>query len=540
MKRLVRFFSSVKLAIVLIILLVAASIVGTLIPQGRDMAEYEARYGRMGAPLVRFQLTDVYRSVWFLTLMGLFGLNITACTLTRIGGKARRAFRPRVESDPKELGGYKIKDRLAISVGERTGKGTGNGRSETGGGAGIAVQNVPFGKSASSADEDSDTDLGGWTNKESDSRSGFHKIKTRAVAALKTAHYHVRTVEEKAAGRIHIYGRKRIDGIFGSDIVHLGLLVIIAGGIATGTAGFRADVTLNPGETRDVPRAGFAVRLERFDTEMYPGGGVKDWKSTVTVVEDGRDVRTQVVEVNHPLVHNGFSLYQMAYGTNWEGATLKLRVGKKGGATGAGEGTGGETSGAMGTSAAKTIKIKRGEVVSLGDEEGTEILVRQFLPDFVLGENNRPENRSLEPNNPAAYVELRREGTSVVEGWIFAAYPEISRLRGEAASEMSVQFLDLDAPEYSVLQAAKDPGVPLIWLGSILVMAGLGLAFYRPTWEIRMVIAAAADGKAEAKSGSGKAAGSLKIMVFAGGIAAKSRDGFEKEFARVMDEMKKT
>ncbi len=483
MKKLIRFFSSVKLAIVLIILLVAASIIGTLIPQGRDMAEYEARYGRMGAPMVMLQLTNIYRSVGFLALLGVFGLNLIACSLTRLAGKLRRAGHPRIESDPKELAGYKIKARFPME-----------------GWSGGAEAGIRGGKSG----EDGDGAI------------------MEAVKALEAARYKVRT-----AGN-HLLARKRIDGIFGSDIVHLGLLVIIAGGILTGLAGFRTDISLNPGETREVPRAGFSVRLERFDTEMYPGGGIKDWKSTVAVVEDGRDIRTQVVEVNHPLVHKGFSLYQMAYGMNWEAATLELRVGKKG------EGT--ATPQAK-TAEAKVIKARRGEIVKLGDPEMTEVLVRQFIPDFILGENNQPESRSLELNNPAAYIEVRRGGKNVAEGWVFGAYPEVTRLRGEAAAETTVEFIDLEAPQYSVLQAAKDPGVPLIWAGCLLVMAGLFLAFYRPTWEIRIVLETA-DGPgrndgAVRKNEAGKKSGAIELT--AGGIAAKSRDRFEIEFARVMD-----
>jgi len=42
-----KFFSSVKLAIVLIILITLASVLGTLIPQGRSAAEYSARYGSL-------------------------------------------------------------------------------------------------------------------------------------------------------------------------------------------------------------------------------------------------------------------------------------------------------------------------------------------------------------------------------------------------------------------------------------------------------------------------------------------------------------
>ena len=47
MKTVWRFFSSVKLAIVLFIVLTLASILGTLIPQQQTPAEYQAHYGSL-------------------------------------------------------------------------------------------------------------------------------------------------------------------------------------------------------------------------------------------------------------------------------------------------------------------------------------------------------------------------------------------------------------------------------------------------------------------------------------------------------------
>jgi len=474
MKAIIRFLSSVRLAIILIILLVLASILGTLIPQGRDAAEYAARYGRVAETLVRLQFTDLYRSVWFLGLLGLFGLNIIVCTLTRWGGKVRRAARPKVESDPKALAAGKIKDKARLNVGVVEAKGI-------------------------------------------------------AITALSAARYRVKVVEEAGAervgssgglggGRIHILGRKGITGIFGSDAVHLGLLVIIAGGIVTAAGGFRTDLGLNAGKVLDVPRAGFALRLDKFETETYPDGNVKDWKSTLTVIENGRDVRTQVIEVNHPLVHHGFSFYQSAYGFDWDDPTLEFRIGKK---SEAGPG--------------RTIKIRVGVKTALGDEDGTEFAVRRFIPDFVLGENNTPGTRSDQPNNPAALVEGWSGGRKVIEGWVFAAYPDVTRLRGEAAADWTIELRNVDAPQFSVIQAAKDPGVPLIWLGCFLVMAGLFLAFYRPTWEIRMVLEAAAGAGEKANHGAGVG----KTEIIAGGTATKSRDRFEAEFARVMAALRK-
>ena len=76
MRSLYRFFTSVKVAIVLLILLIAASILGTLIPQQRTHAEYLARYGQLAGLFEGLQLTRLYHSLWFIVLLVLFALNI--------------------------------------------------------------------------------------------------------------------------------------------------------------------------------------------------------------------------------------------------------------------------------------------------------------------------------------------------------------------------------------------------------------------------------------------------------------------------------
>jgi cytochrome c biogenesis protein len=442
MKAILRFLTSIRVAIILLIILAVALILGTLIPQGRTLEEYTARYGGLSTLFIRLQLTELYRSIWYLGLLGLFALNIAVCTLDRLGPKLRRTFHPKIENDPKALAGMKIKDKVRLNIDPQA-------------------------------------------------------AKAAAETALRAARYRVRSTED-ADRRIHLLGRKRMDGLFGSDFVHVGLLVIIAGGIVTAFGGFRTNLNLNPGDIKDVPNAGFAVRLDKFETEKYPDGSIKDWKSTLTVLENGVPSRTQIVEVNHPLVHRGFSFYQTAYGFNWEAPDLEIRVLKKSDPT-----------------FVKIFRTPLNQREALGDKEKTEILVSRFIPDFVLGENNAPETRSLEPNNPAALVEGWRGGEKVFDGWVFAAYPDFTQMHGGAASDLKIELRDFDAAQYSVLETAKDPGVPLIWLGCLLIMAGLFLAFYRPTWEIRVTI--------ETISG--------KTDLAAGGLATKSRDRFESEFA---------
>jgi cytochrome c biogenesis protein len=450
MKSVWRFFSSVKLAITLFILVAAASIIGTLIPQGRTAAEYATRYGGLAPLFIRLQLTVVYHSFWYLALLGLFALNTIVCTLSRLSPKLRRVFRPAVESDPKALGSLKIKDRL---------------------------------KRPSALAESAEA----------------------AVRALRAARYGVRTSGEGT--RTHLLGRKRLAGIFGSDIVHIGLLVTLAGGIVSGVGGFKAEIPLKEGETAPVPRASFEVRLDKFTTEFYPDGAVKDWKSTVTVLEGGTSVLTKTVEVNHPLSHRGFSFYQMSYGYDWEKTTLDLWAKKKSDAA-----------------FLKKLSLSPGARAGLDDPDKTEIIVQRFIPDFVIGEGNQPETRSLQPNNPAALIEGYRGGAKVFDGWIFANFPDFAQMHGAEAADLVFELKGFRAGEYSILEAARDPGVGFIWAGCILVMLGCTLAFYWPTWEIRAFL--------EESQG--------KTEISLGGLGPKSRDRFEKEFAAVAASLRRS
>ncbi len=83
--------------------------------------------------------------------------------------------------------------------------------------------------------------------------------------------------------------------------------------------------------------------------------------------------------------------------------------------------------------------------------------------------------------------------------------------------DLVFELKNFEAGQFSVLEAAKDPGVPLIWLGCVLIMIGFGLAFYWPTWEIKAVL--------EETQG--------KTDIVLGGLAAKSREAFAAEFEAV-------
>jgi cytochrome c biogenesis protein len=448
MKSLVQFLSSVKLAIVLIIIITVASILGTLIPQGRGIEEYALRYGQLAGLLERLQFTRLYQSFWYISLLILFSLNILVCTLTRLTPKLKRVFSPKLETEPNKLAVLKIK-------GEFSKKGT-----------------AP-------------------------------QAREQITEELKRHHYKIREKSEK--DRSYLLARKKTSGLFGADAVHLGLLIILAGGIISGSAGLKSHLSFTEGETLPVPNANFQIRLDKFETEFYESGQVKDWISTLTVLEEGKELQTKIVEVNHPLSYKGYMFYQSGYDWDWQKPTLEIWAKQEDSADYIGR-----------------ARLRLGERAELSGRD-VQITALQFVPDFVIDENNRIATRSMHPNNPAVYIEGWQGETQVFSGWIFAKFPEFSRIHSEEETNLSFELRDYQGGQISVIQAAKDPGVNLIWIGCGFLMLGLGMAFYWPPREIKIIIDSLQN----------------KTDIFAGGIAAKNKDAFQAEFENIMTSLRR-
>ena len=78
------FFCSVKLAVVIILVLVVACIIGTVILQEKTFDEYVARYGYGLATFFKItQLNNVFYSHWFSFLLILLCANLICCTIKR-------------------------------------------------------------------------------------------------------------------------------------------------------------------------------------------------------------------------------------------------------------------------------------------------------------------------------------------------------------------------------------------------------------------------------------------------------------------------
>ncbi len=148
------------------------------------------------------------------------------------------------------------------------------------------------------------------------------------------------------------------------------------------------------------------------------------------------------------------------------------------------------------------------------------IKVLRYVPDFILDVSTKKVvSRSSEPRNPAVEIELNTAGETKTL-WVFARYPDIHntvvggvkikyvwayRRPKDFISNLTVikdgkevlkQDVRVNCPlkfggytffqssydktnlVWTGLQVVKDPGVPIVYLGFVLLVLGLGIRFY--------------------------------------------------------------
>ena len=99
MNALYRFFKSVRLAIVLILVITALSLLSTLVPQGRENAFYQQTYSPVLYGLITtLDFNRFFSSLLFLITVAMFTLNLAVCAVDRLvrrtRAKAAKKFGP--------------------------------------------------------------------------------------------------------------------------------------------------------------------------------------------------------------------------------------------------------------------------------------------------------------------------------------------------------------------------------------------------------------------------------------------------------------
>src|SRR5512143_159360 len=283
MDRVWNFFTSVKLAIVTLIVLAVTSILGTIVEQNQPPEKYHRIYEDWAFALMdRMNLFDMYHSMWFLLILVLFTVNLSCCTIDRFPRALKVVRNPRTKLDGSLEKTLSLTDRW-----KRKGS------------------------------------LAEWTGKYAE--------------ALSTSFEKPKVTEE--GGEVHLYAETGVASRFGVYVTHLSIIIIFIGAIVGNVLGFKGYVNIPEGESvTEVPvrggirmqDLGFTVRCNTFSLEPYPSGQPKAYKSDLSVIDGGRETLRKTIVVNDPLQYKGIWFYQSSYGQAG-GATAQVAVSRKDG-----------------------------------------------------------------------------------------------------------------------------------------------------------------------------------------------------------------
>jgi len=438
LKRVLDFLSSLRLTITLLILISAASLIGTLVVQNQSSQEYQEIYGPVLSNLIRFTgATDLYHSWYFQFLLAFLSLNLTICTLERLPRIWRRIQNERAQFPAHLPEKSPFQARLESST--------------------------PLEQAAPMVEQTL--------------QSGFSQVQMR----------------EAGRDRIFFAARGSLS-LLGPYLTHLAILTIIAGALIGSFLGFKAFLPLHEGQRADqvqnemtgvlIPLP-FSVRCERFTLETYPGTGQpKSYKSLLTILQAGRQVIQKEIAVNHPLRYQGLSFYQASYGQDSQIRLIATKV-------------------ADGSSIGREVAI--GEALTIPGENFS-LVPTEYWPNMSgMGMDT----------GPTLAVE-ERQGNQVLQQFkLFSRFPDFDR---ERKDRYLLRFTAGAASQWTGLQVVKDPGVPVIWAGCILMMLGIYFSFFiyhRRVWvRLRPV-----------------SSGKLIVEVF--GQTRKTQGMFEKQVAHL-------
>ena len=84
MKKVYNYLRSMRFGLLLLGLIAACSVIGTVIPQGREIGFYAQTYRSFHAVLLLLRFHRIFESWYFITLLVLLCLNLSLCSLVRI------------------------------------------------------------------------------------------------------------------------------------------------------------------------------------------------------------------------------------------------------------------------------------------------------------------------------------------------------------------------------------------------------------------------------------------------------------------------
>ena len=276
-----------------------------------------------------------------------------------------------------------------------------------------------------------------------------------------------RVLTKEVGQDIHIYADKNRYGKLGTFPFHLALILLLVGGIVGAQYGFREQEFVIPvGESRSVGHGtNLSVELVNFRDTYTPGAIAESYEADIVIYEGGSPVKSATISPNNPTSHNNATFYQSSLGY---GSRMKV-TGPDG------------------------VLLYEG-TVDLG------IFTFAGNPDAPAGFVNIPGANSTmtvvgPDTNPLENPEL--DTLNLLNGQMYVMInpndgTELDRQVVVVNQGQPVQVGDLTIlfereMQWSLLQVAYNPGIPIFIIASILLVGGLVVTFYLPLRRVRAI-----------------------------------------------------
>jgi len=440
------FFSSVKVAIYLILLTLIGSSLGTILPQESTFLNidpsvyYKEEYGQLGHIYYLLGLSHTYTSWWFVLLLVMIGASLVICSLDRVLPLYKALSRQRI---PKHMS-FLTRQRVVYQ--------------------GTVEQ-----------------DGAEWVE--------------RVKPLIKKKGYRVRTDGGTLLAEKQRFSR------WGPYVLHIGLIIFLLAVLGRNLPGLHMDehMAFPEGEPVHIKNTSYYLMNDGFNVEFYTeedlpnefkGKGKVlpkkfETEAILYVCESNcdtpgqepqlKEVTRHNIEVNHPLNYKGLKAYQFDYDLTPILRTVSpMLIDSKTG----------EQYGKIDLSIKDPVReYKAGDYT---------LTLTQTFTDFGLGDDGKPVNLSPNPNAPA-FLFLIKGPNLPEEGIQYFYFPkQVDKERfqqdainaqlagGENLVTLDVLSMeDVDFAESTTyLNIRVDKAMPFIWVGAFIGMIGLVMGFY--------------------------------------------------------------
>jgi cytochrome c biogenesis protein len=391
--------TSIKLTVVVLLTIAAAAVIGTLIPQNKPPIYYQNYFGeRLYSVLSRLDLLDMYHSLWFQALLLLLAVNILACSLDRIKVVLKIVFTKTPSFSPHAFSKSSAAEPVTV-------------------------------------DAPVDTLL-----------PAYRDLIKRQFSI---------TAEQAEGNEFFLFAETGRFSRLGVYIVHLSVLILLAGALIGSLFGFEGYISLPEGETTDHVfltdsdkpyDLGFSVRCDHFSVSFHDNGMPREYRSSLSILEGDKVVMQKDILVNKPLQFRNVRIFQASYGT----ATAKnidLTF----------------TSRKTGMQYQKIVDM--GQTVTLPEDLG-EFTANRLLHEYLFqGRHNIGET----------LIGTLKKGDHLEMVALPLKFQGFDKMR---QGDVFITVNGLDRIYYTGLQMRDDPGVPLVYTGFLMIIAGIYITFF--------------------------------------------------------------